>query len=177
MRTLGYAAVAAFAATVPLANWLIGNVGTECYPGGPCVIPVWPGVVAPSGVLMVGAALALRDAVHRLAGWRWAVAAIAIGAALSVPFSPPGLVAASLSAFVLSELADFAVYAPLARRRLAIAVLASGVAGALADSALFLALAFGSLDLMAGQVIGKVAFSALAAGLILATRCPAGTAP
>ena len=39
-RREGFAFFAAFAATVPLANWLIGNVGTFCVPNGPCVIPV-----------------------------------------------------------------------------------------------------------------------------------------
>jgi hypothetical protein len=29
--------------TIPAANRLIGHVGTECAPGGPCVIPVAPG--------------------------------------------------------------------------------------------------------------------------------------
>lgn len=166
---IGALAFAAFAATVPLANWMIGNVG-ECFPGGPCVIPVWPGIDAPSGVLMVGAALVLRDLVHRLLGWRWAVAAIALGAILSAFVAAPALVVASVAAFVLSELADLAIYAPLARRRLALAVVASGVVGAAIDSAVFLWLAFGSLDFMAGQVIGKVGLSVLAAAIIVGSR-------
>jgi len=29
-----------FALTIPAANWLIGNAGTVCPPGGPCLIPV-----------------------------------------------------------------------------------------------------------------------------------------
>ena len=36
---------------------MIGHVGTVCVPNGPCLIPVAPGVMAPSGVLMIGAAL------------------------------------------------------------------------------------------------------------------------
>ncbi len=151
----GIAAFLGFAATVPLANWMIGNVG-ECIPDGPCLIPVGFGLLAPSGVLMIGAALVLRDAVHSLLGWKWAVAAILIGAALSFQFSPPALVVASVAAFVLSEMADLAVYAPLRRNRLALAVFASGVAGAVIDSAVFLWLAFGSLGFIAGQVVGKL---------------------
>ena len=54
-----------FCLTIPAANWMIGNVGTVCAPSGPCLVPVAPGVMAPSGVLMVGAALVLRDLVHR----------------------------------------------------------------------------------------------------------------
>ncbi len=44
----------AYIATIPAANWLIGNVGTTCVPNGPCLIPVGFGLMAPSGVLMVG---------------------------------------------------------------------------------------------------------------------------
>ena len=86
MKT-GLLALAAYAATIPAANWMIGNVG-ECIPNGPCVVPVGFGLMAPSGVLMIGAALVLRDAVHRLLGWKWGVAAIALGAAMSFQFRP-----------------------------------------------------------------------------------------
>jgi len=55
----------------------------------------------------------------------------------------------------LSELADFAVYTPLQRRGLLLAVLASSLVGLVVDSLVFLTLAFGSLDFLAGQVIGK----------------------
>ena len=34
--------LALFAACIPLANWLIGNVGVVCVPDGPCLVPVWP---------------------------------------------------------------------------------------------------------------------------------------
>jgi len=162
---IGYIALALYALTVPAANWMIGNVG-ECIPNGPCLIPVGFGLMAPSGVLMIGAALVLRDAVHRLMGWQWAVAAIAIGAALSFQFSAPALVAASVAAFILSELADLAVYAPLQRKRLVIAVLLSGVIGAAVDSAVFLLLAFGSLDFISGQIVGK-AWATIAAGAVI----------
>ncbi|MBN4747477.1 VUT family protein, partial [Pandoraea nosoerga] len=60
---IGIASLVGFIATIPLANWLIGNVGTTCVPGGPCIIPVGFGLMAPSGVLMVGLALVLRDLV------------------------------------------------------------------------------------------------------------------
>jgi uncharacterized PurR-regulated membrane protein YhhQ (DUF165 family) len=65
------------------------------------------------------------------------------------------LVVASATAFLLSELADLAVYTPLARRRLVAAVIASSCAGLVVDSIVFLWLAFGSLDFLAGQVVGK----------------------
>lgn len=144
-----------FCLTVPVANWMILHVGTVCKPGAPCLVPVAPGLLAPSGVLMIGASFVLRDLVQRRLGVAASVAAIMIGAGLSGLFAPLALVTASASAFMLSELADLAIYTPLARRRLILAVVASGVVGLVVDSMVFLWLAFGSLDFLAGQVVGK----------------------
>lgn len=166
---IGYIAFGLFALTVPAANWLIGNVG-NCVPNGPCLIPVGFGFEAPSGVLMVGAALVLRDIVHEHLGARWALAAILVGAVLSAFLAPPALVLASVAAFALAELTDFAVYAPLRRRNLAAAVLASGVAGAAIDSAVFLWLAFGSLAFIEGQILGKLWMSLAALPVIWIMR-------
>jgi len=121
--------LAAFIATIPAANWMIGHVGTVCPPGGPCLIPVAPGVMAPSGVLMIGLALVLRDLVQRRLGRLTALLAIAAGAVLSGAIAPPALVVASTSAFFLSELADFAIYTPLQERGLVIAVLGAAWSG------------------------------------------------
>ncbi len=161
--------LAAYAACVPLANWMIGHVGT-CTPDGPCLLPVGFGLMAPSGVLVIGLALALRDAVQLAAGWRWGLGAIAVGAALSWWIAPPALVLASVAAFVISEVTDFAVYTPLARKRLAAALVASGVVGAAIDSAAFLWLAFGSLDHLAGQIVGKGWAVLAASGIIVLAR-------
>jgi queuosine precursor transporter len=144
-----------FCLTIPAANWLIGHVGTECAPNGPCVIPVAPGLFAPSGVLMVGAALVLRDLVQRRFGAGIGICAILMGAALSGLLAPPALVIASAAAFLLSETVDFAVYTPLARKYFVAAVVASGFFGLLVDSVVFLWLAFGSLEFLAGQIAGK----------------------
>lgn len=156
----------AFAATIPAANWLIQNAGTECIPNGPCLLPVGFGLMAPSGVLLVGAALVLRDGVHEAGGPKAALLAILIGAALAWLVAPPALVLASVAAFLLAELADMAVYTPLRHKRLGLAVLASGLVGAAVDSAVFLWLAFGSLQFIEGQILGKLWMSALAFPLI-----------
>jgi uncharacterized PurR-regulated membrane protein YhhQ (DUF165 family) len=160
----------AYLATIPAANWLIGNVGTTCIPSGPCLIPVAPGLMAPSGVLMIGAALVLRDAVQQLLGLRWAFAAIACGVILSALVAPPALVLASAAAFALAETLDLAVYTPLRKRNLALAVLASGAVGAVVDSAVFLFIAFGSLDYLAGQFVGKFWMTAIAAIILIAWK-------
>ena len=154
-RTEGYAFLVLFALTIPLANWMIGHVGTVCAPQGPCLIPVAPQLMAPSGVTMIGIALVLRDLVQRRLGTGVSALAILVGAGLSALLAPPALVIASAAAFFLSELADLAVYTPLARRRLVAAVVASSAVGLVVDSIVFLWLAFGSLDFLAGQVVGK----------------------
>ena len=144
-----------FVACIPAANWLILHVGTQCVPSGPCLIPVAPGLMAPSGVLMIGLALVLRDLVQRRLGLTWALVAVLAGAPLSALFAPPALVAASVTAFLVSELADLAVYTPLQRRRLVLAVVASSLVGLVVDSAVFLYMAFGDLGYLPGQVVGK----------------------
>ncbi|WP_237213846.1 VUT family protein [Falsiroseomonas oryziterrae] len=156
----------AFALCIPAANWLIGNAGTYCVPNGPCLIPVAPGVMAPSGVLMIGLALVLRDLVQRRLGLGWAFGAILAGTVLSATLAPPALVIASACAFLFSELADLAVYTPLQKRGLTLAVAASSVVGLIVDSVFFLWLAFGSLDFLAGQVIGKAWMVLLALPLV-----------
>jgi uncharacterized PurR-regulated membrane protein YhhQ (DUF165 family) len=159
------AAAGVYLATIPLANWFIGHVGTQEFPGGPHVIPVGFGYTAPSGVLLIGLALAMRDAVQRLAG-RWLVlAAIAIGVALSY-WVNPAIATASAVAFGIGELADFSVFTPLSRRHLVAAVVISGIIGGIVDTFLFLQIAFGSTDYWQGQVIGKT-FMAAAAGIAI----------
>jgi uncharacterized PurR-regulated membrane protein YhhQ (DUF165 family) len=154
-RLEGMVFLVLFGLTIPLANWLIGHVGTVCTPQGPCLVPVAPGLMAPSGVMLIGVALVLRDLTQRRLGVAVSALAILAGAALSALFAPPALVMASATAFFLSEAADLAVYTPLARQRLVFAVVASSIAGLVVDSIVFLWLAFGSLDFLAGQVVGK----------------------
>lgn len=152
----GYAFFALYMCCIPLANWLIGHWGTFCVPDGPCMIPVWPGIAAPSGVLAIGAALVLRDLVQRRLGLAFSLAAIAIGAMISWAISPSTIVLASVAAFVFSETADALVFTPLQKRGLVIAVAVSALAGIVVDSVLFLTLAFHSLDFLTGQIIGKL---------------------
>ena len=155
-KTSGYIFLALFALSIPAANWMIGNFGTFCVPEGPCLIPVAPGITAPSGVLMVGAALVLRDLVQRSLGFKWALGAVLVGATLSGLVATQALVIASATAFLLSELADLLVYTPLQKKGLTRAVVASSVVGLIVDSIVFLYLAFGSLDYISGQIIGKM---------------------
>lgn len=161
------AAAAAYVGTVVLANVLVERVG---------VIDVGFGRQAPAAVLAVGLTLVVRDVLHEAtpARHRPAVllAAIAAGTALSAILAGPRLVAASACAFLLAELVDLGVYAPLRRRGFAVAALVSSAAGLVVDSLLFLELApqlIPGLDnraLLAGQLIGK-AEAVVAAVLLL----------
>ncbi len=169
-RLEGVLALVGFGLCIPAANWLIGNVGTFCVPNGPCLVPVAPGLMAPSGVLMIGLALVLRDIVQRRLGVGYAAAAVLAGAALSGFVAPPALVIASAVAFLLSEFADLAVFTPLQKRGLVLAVAASGAVGLVVDSVVFLWLAFGSLDFLLGQVVGKAWMVVLSLPLVALLR-------
>ena len=161
-----YVAFLLFALTIPAANWLISNIGTVCVPSGPCLIPVGFGFMAPSGVLMIGLALVLRDALHELAGWKWATMAVLIGVGLSLLFSPPSIAIASAVAFGLGEISDMVVYTPLRKRGRPLAVVASGVVGSVIDSVLFVWIAFGSIEFAAGTILAKLYASVAVAFLL-----------
>lgn len=163
---------AAFVATVYGANWALARWG---------VVPIGFGLEAPAGVYFAGLAFGLRDLLHDAAGrqWRWWVlTAIAAGAVLSYIIEdaitiPGGVVAISVAsavAFGLSELADLAVYQPLRDRNWTAAAIASNIVGAVVDSALFLWLAFGSLDHITGLIVGKAYMIAPAVGALWLLR-------
>lgn len=139
-------ALAGYVFCIVAANATLALVG---------LIPVGFGLMAPAGVLWAGLSLTMRDLAHDQLG-RWGVlAAILAGAGLSWLISP-SFALASGTAFLVSELADFAVYAPIRRHRWLTAVALSNTVGLLVDSCLFLWLAFGSLDFLAGLVLAKV---------------------
>ena len=144
-KTIGLVALAAYVGTIFAANWLIQHVG---------IVDVGFGLQAPAGVFAAGAALTFRDVVQKELGRLVVVGAIVIGAALSFLVAP-AFALASGTAFLVSELADFSVYTPLSKKTWLGAVALSNTVGVVVDSALFLWLAFGSLALFWGQVVGK----------------------
>lgn len=158
-RRLGIAAFAAYVATVFGANWALGHFG----------IVTFLGTAMPAGVFFAGLAFTLRDVTQDTLGRKAAVAAILLGAFLSW-FVSSSFAVASATAFLVSELADFAVYTPLRKRGWLRAVVASNVVGFAIDSALFLYLAFGSLDFLQGQLVGKGFMTAAAVALMLPFR-------
>lgn len=149
-----------YIATIFGANWAISTFG---------FVPVGFGLVAPAGVYFVGAALTLRDLAQEKLGTWHILAAIVVGAGLSA-FVSPQFALASGAAFLLSELSDFAVYTPIRERRWLLAVGLSNTVGLVVDSALFLWLAFGSLDFISGQIVGKLEMTVLAVILLAVIR-------
>jgi uncharacterized PurR-regulated membrane protein YhhQ (DUF165 family) len=162
VKRIGYSAAIGYIATIFLANWLIQHVGIVTLP--------LTDLMAPAGVYAVGLAFTLRDIVQRTLGREATVVAILLGAALSYIVSP-AFAAASAVAFLLSELCDFAVYTPLERKTWLGAVLLSNTVGLVVDSLLFLQIAFGSQQFLAGQIVGK-AWMTLAAVALLAVIRP-----
>jgi hypothetical protein len=124
--------IAAFLLTIPAANWMISHV-VDCSSGGPCTIPVGFGFQAPSGVILIGLALALRDAVHERYNSR--VVFLAILAARPFRCSshrlPWRLPPAPRFCFRNRPTCSF--IAPLRHQNRPLAVLASGVVGSIVD--------------------------------------------
>ena len=148
---------AGYILTIFGANWAIATFG---------LVPVGFGLMAPAGVYFAGLAFTLRDLAQETLGRYWTLAAVIAGAGLSALVSPQFAVASG-AAFLVSELADMAVYTPLRERgRWLTAVAASNTVGLAVDSALFLWLAFGSLEFLAGQVVGKGVLTVAAVTLL-----------
>jgi queuosine precursor transporter len=157
--------------TIIAANWATLNLGTPpTGPGGPHTIPVWFGIAAPSGTLFAGLAFTTRDLTQEWLGRTVVSISIVVGAVCSIALASAELALASGIAFLVSEVADFAVYTPLRERRWVLAVLASNGVGLVLDSIVFLWIAFNSLDFVAGQVISKVWMTLLALAILMPLR-------
>jgi uncharacterized PurR-regulated membrane protein YhhQ (DUF165 family) len=144
----------AYIAVIIAANWLTATYG---------LIPIGFGLMATAGTIAAGLALLLRDLVQDATGRLLVIALIITGAALSAWLANPALAIASGVAFLLSELADFAVYTPLRRRSWTKAVIASNTVAAPIDTVIFLWLAGFPLTwpVIAGQLVGKLVWATL----------------
>lgn len=127
-----------YIAAIWLANWMITVWG---------LVPVGP-LLVPAGTFAAGLVFGLRDLVQRDLGARWAIIAILVGTGLTALLSPQ-LALASGTAFLLSEVLDLVVYTRLLERGWTVAVVASNIAGSIADSVVFLLL----IGFLAGPVL------------------------
>ena len=158
-----------FIGSIVLANWLVLEFG---------VVNILPfsDLKAPAGVFVIGAAFAIRDGLRETAGLRLVAAAIVTGIAVSwaVEARNGDLLArialASAIAFALSETLDTLVYEKLRAAGKMLALSLSNLCGITLDSILFLLVAFGSLDFLTGQLIGKVYMTVIAIAVLVAVR-------
>ncbi|UVF61161.1 membrane protein [Arthrobacter phage Aoka] len=135
------------------------------------MVPVGFGLVATAGTYFAGLTFILRDALQDTAGKRWTIAVIALGAALSFLVADPFIALASAAAFGLAELADLAIYTPLRKHGYLRAAIASNIAGAFVDTAVFLWIAgFPIAAAMPGQMVGKLLVTALAVSAVVLVR-------
>lgn len=157
-------AVALASAVGLVATVVVANVVTSRFG----LIPAGFGLLVPAGTYAAGLALGLRDAVHTLGGVRLVLAAIAVGALASALTADGRIALASALAFLVAELLDLGVYAPLRRRGWRRAVVASNAVGAVVDTVVFLAVSgFGlSAAAVGGQVLVKAVYLTAVAILV-----------
>ena len=162
-----WALAAAFVGLIILANWLASK----------WIWPVGFGYEAPAGVFAIGLILSLRDWLHELRGLRWTLPLVYVAGLISWGISVwtgwsglQDIAIGSVVAFTVSETADSLVYEPFRRRWPIPGLALSNSVGLVVDSVIFLYIAFGSLDFLTGQIIGKAEMTVLAIVLVAARR-------
>ena len=128
-RALAPALAVGLVGSIALANCMTSHYG---------LVAAGFGLAVTAGTYAAGLSLGLRDALHESGGYRWVLAAIAGGIAVSAVLGDGRVALASAVAFGVAELLDLLVYVPLRRRDWRPAVAASNAVGALADTLLFL---------------------------------------
>jgi uncharacterized PurR-regulated membrane protein YhhQ (DUF165 family) len=133
-----------------LLTVIAANVASVCWP------PLTVGeLLIPAGTLFAGASLTARDLLHDALGAGGVAAGILAGAGLSAVVASPQIAVASVLAFAVSEVLDALVYARLRPRSRLGAIGVSNAVGLVADSVLFVPLAFGTFAAVPGQIVGK----------------------
>lgn len=156
--------VVSYIAAIVAANVVTAHLG---------LVPVGVGLMATAGTYFAGFALLARNITQDTAGRLVALAAMAVGIALSVVLATPTLALASGVAFAVSELLDMAVYTPLRARTdwWARAILPASLLGAVADTFIFLSLAgFPLWPGAVGQMVGKGWAIGIPVVVVLAVR-------
>jgi uncharacterized PurR-regulated membrane protein YhhQ (DUF165 family) len=138
-----------YIALVVLVNWAFTVVPLVKLPGG----TMWPPVA-----LLVGFVFVARDFAQREIG-HYVLVAMAIGVGISYVFDPKVAVA-SAAAFLISELADWAVYS-FTRRPLSERILYSSIIGTPIDSVVFLGMIgflslAGAVAMTASKLLGAL---------------------
>lgn len=119
----------AYIALIVLVNWLFTVAPLVDLPGG----EKWPPVSLVVGLIFVARDFAQREIGHKV------IIAMLIAGVLSYVMANPFVAMASVSAFLISEFADWAVYS-FTRRSFAQRVLISSAVSTPLDSVVFLAM-------------------------------------
>lgn len=141
-----------YVAMIVAVNWLFSVAPLVDLPDG----TKWPPLS-----LVVGFVFVVRDFAQREVGHRVLIAML-IGAALSYVMADPYVAIASAAAFLVSELADWAVYS-FTRRPLSQRILFSSALGAPIDSAVFLA----GIGLLSGAGVVAMTASKMLGALVV----------
>jgi queuosine precursor transporter len=154
---------------VVLANWLASRFTIT--------VPLTGGLIAPAGVLCIGAVLVIRDWLQQLRGLAWGLALMLLAGAASylagIAFGWTALqriALASVAAFLLSETLEAAVFTPIRKRSLTVGVALSATIANAVDSYVFLAIAFNSQAYFWGNFWGKLEMIAVGVALTAARR-------
>ena len=132
-----------FIAAAASSNWAIENIGKDNGPSAPHTIPIGWGLDAPSGVVLIGVMITLRDALHERIRLRGTLVVIVVAAVVSASLAPASIALASGITLLAAETTDALVYQRLRRRGWLTAAPASNLVSAVVDSTLFLLIAFG----------------------------------
>jgi uncharacterized PurR-regulated membrane protein YhhQ (DUF165 family) len=135
LRAMVFRRVAWFAVFVGLI--VAANVATSVWG----LVPAGFGLLVTAGTYAAGLALLARDFLHRAGGVPWVLAAIGVGIALSWVLATPALAVASAAAFLVSELADLAVFLGVRPRGFVTAAGVSNLVSAPVDTLVFLSVA------------------------------------
>jgi hypothetical protein len=168
VRRLTLVLAAGYVGLAVLANWLASRFTIT--------VPLTD-LIAPAGVLCIGAVFVIRDWLQQLAGLVWSLALMVAAAAASYLIgvaagwtSLQKIAVASVVAFLVSESVEAVIFTPLRRRQLVAGVAVSATVGNAIDSALFLWLAFGSLAFFWGNFVGKLEMIVIGVALTAARR-------
>lgn len=164
---------AIFIGAAATSNWAIQHVGQSNGPYAPHTIPIGWGLRAASGVLLIGAMITVRDALHEQVGIRGTLWIIAAGSIVSGLLAPASIALASGVTMLAAETSDALVYQRLRGRGYLVAAAASNLVSSVIDSALFLVIAYGTAAMWRGTyplTVGKVEASLITLAVIVLAR-------
>lgn len=153
-RFLAILLASCYVALVVVANVMTAHLG---------LLPAGFGLLVTAGTFCAGLTIAVRNPLQEVAGLRWVMAAIVLGALLSWLLGTGRIAIASGLTFLVGEAIDMTVYTALRRRGWARAGLGGIAVGAIADTMLFLWLAGFPLTwhTIAGQLLVKAVYASV----------------